>query len=68
MTAPQLVFASAAVAVVVAVGLVVAGVAMLAGAGWALVAAGGLGGPSAVAGAVALLRDDSPKPQDVGNP
>lgn len=57
MTATQAVFTAATAVVVVAIGLVVAGVAILAGLGWALVAAGVLTGPAAVAAAVALLRD-----------
>lgn len=57
MTAPQAVFTVAAAAVAVSIALVVAGVAVLAGPGWALVAAGALVGPCTVAGAVALLRD-----------
>jgi hypothetical protein len=48
--------------VVVAIALVVAGVALLAGVGWALITAGALLGPCAAAGGVALLRDDGRKP------
>lgn len=58
MTAPQVVFAATAVVVVVAMSLVVAGVAVLAGAGWALVSAGTLLGPVAAITGVLLLRDD----------
>lgn len=57
MRAAQIVFAVAAAAVVAAIALVCAGVAVLAGAGWALITAGALIGPSAVAAAVVLLRD-----------
>lgn len=57
MTATQAVFTATTAVVVVAIGLVVAGVAVLAGLGWALVAAGSLTGLAAVATAVALLRD-----------
>lgn len=57
MTAPQIVFTSTAVAVLVAIALVCAGVALLAGAGWALIAAGSLVGPCSVGAAVALLRE-----------
>lgn len=60
MTAPQAVFAVAAAAVAVSVALVVAGVALLAGSGWALVAAGALVGPCTVGAAVVLLRDGGP--------
>lgn len=58
MTAPQAIFAATAGSVVIAVGLVVAGVALLAGLAWALIAAGALLGLSAAGGAVVLLRDD----------
>jgi len=51
------VFTVAAAAVAVAIALVVAGVAVLAGSGWALVAAGALVGPCAVGAAAVLLRD-----------
>lgn len=57
MSAAQIVAVTAAAVVVASIALVCAGVALLAGAGWALVTAGVLCGPSAVAGAVALLRD-----------
>lgn len=57
MTAPQAVFAAASAVVVVAIALVCVGVALLAGPGWALIAAGTLIGPCSVAAAVALLRD-----------
>lgn len=57
MTATQAVFTAATAVVVVAIGLVVAGVAILAGLGWALVAAGALTGTAAVAAAVVLLRE-----------
>ncbi|GFG83380.1 hypothetical protein [Mycolicibacter algericus] len=43
--------------VALSIGLVVAGVAVLAGAGWALVAAGGLLGGSTVGAAWVLLRE-----------
>lgn len=43
--------------VVVAIALVCVGVALLAGPGWALIAAGSLVGPCSVAAAAALLRD-----------
>lgn len=57
MTAPQAVFTVAAAAVAVSIALVVAGVAVLAGPGWALVAAGALVGPCTVVAAAVLLRD-----------
>lgn len=60
MTAPQIVFTAAACAVVVAVGLMVAGVAVLAGLGWALLAAGALIAVCAVGGAAVLLADGGP--------
>ena len=60
MTAPQAVFTVAAAAVAVSIALVVAGVAVLAGSGWALVAAGVLVGPCTVGAAVVLLRDGGP--------
>lgn len=41
-----------------AIALVCAGVAMLTGAAWALIAAGALIGPIAMAAGVVLLRDD----------
>jgi uncharacterized membrane protein len=52
--------AAVAVSVLVAVGLIVAGVAMLFGAGWALIAAGILLCASAISGAVVLLKDTAP--------
>lgn len=58
MTATQAVFTATTAVVVVAIGLVVAGVAVLAGLGWALVVAGSLTGPAAVLAAVVLLRDN----------
>lgn len=60
MTAPQIVVTAAAVAVVVAVGLMVAGVAVLAGLGWALLTAGALIAVCAVGGAAVLLADGGP--------
>ena len=57
MTAAQIVFAATAAAVLVAIALICAGVALLAGTGWALVTAGALVGPCAVGAAVVLLRD-----------
>jgi len=54
----RIVFVVAVACVVVAIGLVVSGVSVLFGAGWALVTAGVLLGLSAVGGAVVLLRDD----------
>jgi hypothetical protein len=57
VTAIQAVFSATAAAVVVAIALVCVGVAMLAGLGWALITAGALIGPCAVALAVALLHD-----------
>lgn len=57
MTAIRAVFAAVVVLVVVSIGLVVAGVAILAGPGWALVASGALTGPAAVAGGWAVLRE-----------
>jgi len=57
VTAPQAVFTVAAAAVAVSIALVVAGVAVLAGPGWALVAAGALVGPCTVGAAAVLLRD-----------
>lgn len=50
-------FTVAAAAVAVSIALVVAGVAVLAGPGWALVAAGALVGPCTVGAAAVLLRD-----------
>lgn len=61
MTAPQAIFTGAAVAVVVAIVLACAGVATLWGAGWAMLAAGVLIGPTAVSAAVVLLRDSATK-------
>lgn len=43
--------------VTLSIGLVVSGVAVLAGAGWALVSAGGLLGVSTAVGAWSLLRE-----------
>ena len=57
MSAAQIVFAATAATVVVAIVLICAGVAVLAGHGWALVTAGALLGPTATGAAVALLRD-----------
>ena len=57
MTAAQIVFAATAAAVVVAIVLICAGVALLAGHGWALVSAGALIALSAIGSAVVLLRD-----------
>lgn len=59
MTAIQAVFTATVAVVAVSIGLVVAGVAVLFGLGWSLVAAGGLIGPTAVAAAAVLLRGDS---------
>ena len=58
MTATQAVFTATTAVVVVAIGLVVAGVAILAGLGWSLVTSGCLLGSAAVALAVALLWED----------
>lgn len=52
----QSVFAVAVVAFLVAISLVVAGVAVLAGLGWSLVSAGVLVGAPAVCCVVVLLR------------
>jgi len=60
VTAPQLVFTVASAAVAVAIGLIVAGVAVLAGTGLALVTAGGLLAMAAVGGAAVLLADGGP--------
>lgn len=57
MTALRMVFAATLVVVAVAIGLVVAGVAVLAGVGWALVTGGVLLAVTAVATCVVLLRD-----------
>jgi len=57
VTPTRSVFAAAALAVVVAIALICAGVAILAGTGWTLIAAGALIGPTAVGGAWVLLRD-----------
>lgn len=57
MTETRVVIA-AVIAVALSIALVVAGVALLAGTGWAFVAAGALTGVSSVHGAWALLRDD----------
>lgn len=57
MTASQFVFTATVAVVAVAVGLVVAGVAVLFGAGWSLVSAGGLLGVSAVGAGWVLLRE-----------
>lgn len=58
MNSLQAVFTATAAVVVVAIGLVVAGVAVLAGAGWALITAGGLLGAAAAVGCRVLLHDD----------
>lgn len=58
MNSLQAVFTATAAVVVVAIGLVVAGVAVLAGAGWALIAAGVLLGAGATAAGRLLLHDD----------
>lgn len=60
MTAIQAVFTATVAVVAVAIGLVVAGIAVLAGVGWALVAAGGLLGPTAVGACWAVLREVGP--------
>lgn len=57
MTAPQIVFAGTAGLVAVAICLMVAGVALVAGLGWSLVVAGGCLGVTSVGGAIWLLRD-----------
>jgi len=57
MTASQIVFTATVAVVAVAVGLTVAGVAVLFGAGWSLVAAGCLLGVSAVGAGWVLLRE-----------
>lgn len=61
MTALRAVCAITTIVVLVAIALVVAGVALLAGAGWALIVAGVLLGLSAVACTVVLLRDPGGK-------
>ena len=61
VSALQMVFAVTLVVVVVAIALVVSGVAVLWGAGWALITAGGLLAVSAVGTAFALLRDGAKK-------
>lgn len=58
MNSLQAVFTATAAVVVVAIGLVVAGVAVLTGAGWALIAGGVLSGAAAVAGFRVLISDD----------
>lgn len=58
MTAIQAVFIGTVAVVAVCIGVVVAGVVVLAGAGWALVAAGGLYGAGSAAVGALLLRDD----------
>jgi hypothetical protein len=58
VTAPAKVFTAAVSVVVVAIGLVTAGVAVEAGVGWALITSGALTGISAVCGAAVLLRDE----------
>lgn len=60
MSAPQAVFVSTVTAVVVAIGLTVAGVTVLAGLGWALICAGVLVGPTAVGAGAVLLREGKP--------
>lgn len=60
MTAIQAVFTATVAVVAVCIGLAVAGVAVLAGTGWALVAAGGLYGAAATVVGVVLLRDGGP--------
>lgn len=57
MTAAQMVFAAAAALVVVSIALVGIGVGLVAGAGYALIATGGLLGVSAVGAGVLLLRE-----------
>lgn len=57
MTAIQAVFTATVVVVAVAIGLVVAGVAVLAGAGWALVTSGVLVGLAASVVGWAVLRE-----------
>ena len=54
---PMQVFAATLVAVVAAIALVVAGVVVLAGLGWALITAGSLYGCAAVVACWALLRE-----------
>ncbi len=61
MTALQVVFAATVAVVVVAIGLMVSGVAILAGSGWAFVTAGALLAVAAVAAGVVLLRDGAKK-------
>jgi hypothetical protein len=60
VTAIQAVFTATVAVVAVAIGLVVAGVAVLAGPAWALVAAGGLLGPAAIGAGWAVLRESGP--------
>lgn len=57
MTDIQAVCTAAAVAVVVSIGLAVAGVAVLFGVGWALIAAGATIGPTSVGATALLLRE-----------
>lgn len=57
MTAIQAVFTATVAVVAVAIGLVVAGVAILTNSGWALVAAGALLGPAAIGACWAVLRE-----------
>lgn len=61
MTALQIVFAATVAVVAVAVALVVSGVAILAGLGWAMICAGVLLTVTAVTTAVVLLRDEAKK-------
>lgn len=57
MTALQTVCAAVGMAVLIAVGLIVTGVALLAGLAWALIAGGTLLAAGAVASGVALLAE-----------
>ncbi len=61
MTALQVVFAATVAVVVVAIGLVVSGIAVLAGLGWALITGGVLLAVAAVSTSVVLLRDGAKK-------
>lgn len=56
LTALQVVFAATVAVVVVAIGLVVSGVAVLLGAGWALITAGSLLGVAVIGCAAVLVR------------
>ena len=57
MTIDQVVLTATVAVVAVAIGLVVAGVAVLAGLGWALITGGVFVGPTALGVGAVLLRD-----------